>query len=101
MDDKIATALSMANESLMHSANHLGEAFRHFAEAATLAFRQVGEAICSFVDSYQEQQAIKEIATPRQYHLYLNGSPRVRKKWRNALLRKARIAAKRKGGAEK
>lgn len=101
MDDKISTALSLGNESLIRSANCLGEAFGHFAEAATLAIRQFGEAIRSLMDSYQEQQTIKAIATPRQYYLYLNGSPRVRKKWRNALLRKARIAAKRKGGAEK
>ena len=98
MNDQISTALKLANESLTIAIGNFGTSIRHYADAAALTLIRVGTILGSFIDAYRDEQRIKAVATPRQWHLYKNGSPRVSKKWRNALLRKARIAEKRNGG---
>lgn len=40
-------------------------------------------------------------ATRRQWHFYLNGSPKVRKKWKSALRHKAKMATKEKTTSRK
>ena len=41
-------------------------------------------------------QTVRENLTSRQYHLYVHGKRRVRKKWENAAWRKARLKERRK-----
>lgn len=99
MNDQFSTALSLANENLALAMNNLGTAFQHYAEAAVIIINRVGTMLGSILEAYREdERRIKAVATPRQWYLYQNRSPKVRKKWRNALLRKARIAEKRNGG---
>ena len=98
MSDQLSTALRLANESLTLAMGSLGTALQHYAEAAAITAIRVGTMLGSIVEAYRVEQRIKAVATPRQWYLYQNGSPKVSKKWRNALLRKARIAEKRKGG---
>ncbi len=98
MSDQFSTALSLANENLALAMNNLGTTFQHYAEAAVIIINRVGTMLGSILEAYRDERRIKAVATPRQWHLYQNGSPKVRKKRRNALLRKARIAEKRNGG---
>lgn len=49
-------------------------------------------------DALALENEMKEIATPRQWHLYKHGTPRQQKKWAHALARKAKIQKKRQGG---
>jgi len=98
MSDQLSTALRLANESLTLAIGNFGTTLRHYAEAAAITVNRVGTMLGSIMEAYRDEQRIKAVATPRQWYLYQNGSPKVSKKWRNALLRKARIAEKRNGG---
>lgn len=79
---------NMASENIFCAVSHLSATFQHIAEAASICIRQVGKAFATCADDYHEELMIAAVASPLQYHLYLNGSPRVRKKWKNALVRK-------------
>ena len=67
------------------------------AEAVNAYFSRLFEALPS-IDEASKSVAAVEVdllqiyadPTPRQLHLMLHGSPRVRKKWKSALWRKAR-----------
>lgn len=97
-NDQLSTVLNMANESMILAIGNLSETLRHYADAITIIVKRIGSMYSLIVECYLEQQQLKAVATPRQWHLYQNGSPRVHKKWRNALRRRARIAEKRKEG---
>jgi len=64
------------------------------AKAATVTAEAVSKAFSVF-GSFMIDESLRRYATDRQWHLMNHGSPRVRKKWRNALLRKASIEGKR------
>lgn len=65
------------------------------ADEAAERLRDLGKAI---TDALALENEMKEIATPRQWHLYKHGTPRQQKKWAHALARKAKIRKKRQGG---
>lgn len=98
MNDQLNKALEAARESVVLACGNLGEAFQRYAEAAAITTYRIGAIFGSFIEQQMLERRIKTVATPRQWHLYRYGPPKVSKKWRNALLRKVRIAEKRKGG---
>lgn len=65
------------------------------AEAAATATEAISSAFSAFGSFMLDEHLIK-YATDRQWHLLNHGSPKVRKKWENALLCRARIAEKRR-----
>lgn len=74
----------------------LCNALVRMAEAAATTAEAISNAF-SALGSFMLDEHLRGYATDRQWHLLNHGSPKTRKKWRNALLRKARIAEKRKG----
>lgn len=64
------------------------------AKAAAATAEAVSKAFSVF-GSFMIDESLRRYATDRQWYLMNHGSPRIRKKWRNALLRKARIEGKR------
>ena len=96
--DEISRHMALAVEAANRAAASLGEALGHFARAINEVIGGYAQIVGPFLTKWQEDKELREVATPRQWHLYQNGSPRVSKKWGNALRRKKRIAEKRKGG---
>ncbi len=96
--DEISRHMALAAEAASRAVSSLGEALGHFARAANEVIGGYAQIVGPFLAQWQEDRELREVATPRQWRLYQNGSPKVSKKWRNALRRKKRIAEKRKGG---
>lgn len=67
----------------------LSESFSALAQSVKSAFIDPG-----FIEYFQETGQLLAVASDRQRWLLLHGRPKVRKKWRNALRRKIRIAEK-------
>lgn len=95
MDGTMAAAAQQLNEAIAALGKALADALRPVVDAIVDTFRNVVEAIRN-VWPECEDEIIRSVATPKQYHLYKYGRPRVRKKWRNQLLKKA--VKKMKGG---
>lgn len=73
-----------------------GETITQIAELSAVPEVDAVDVIRNAWPEY-EDEIIHSVATPRQWHLYKHGRPRVRKKWRNQLLKKA-IKAQKGGG---
>lgn len=74
----------------------LCDALTKMAEAATSTAEAISKAF-SYFGSFMLGESLRRYATDRQWYLMNHHkSPRVRKKWRNALLRRARIEGKRR-----
>lgn len=82
---------AIASSRLSFAFNCIGCTSAQAAESFRMAFAALAE-----YEPLWDDTVIKAVATPRQWHLYTKGKPRVSKKWENALLRKARIAEKRR-----
>lgn len=82
------------------AAADVAAAFIKFGQVAAVNAAEVASALQQVFRAIKEYEMEKpklwEVATPRQWYLYINGSPRASKKWHNALRRKARIAEKRR-----
>ena len=74
----------------------LCDALTKMAEAAATTAEAIGKAFSCF-GSFMLDEHLRGYATDRQWYLMNHGRPRIRKKWRNALLRRARIEGKRCG----
>lgn len=74
----------------------LADSLRPVVDAIVDTFRNIVDVIRNAWPEY-EDEIIHSVGTPRQWHLYKHGRPRVRKKWRNQLLKKA-IKAQKGGG---
>lgn len=84
-----------AAERLKDLGKAIADAFKPFADA----MRHMWECLPKWYrDALALESEMKEIATPRQWHLYKHGTPRQQKKWAHALARKAKIRKKRQGG---
>lgn len=75
------------------AAQQLNDAIVAFGKALADTFRNIVDVIRNAWPEY-EDEIIHSVGTPRQWHLYKHGRPRVRKKWRNQLLKKAIKAQK-------
>lgn len=95
ISDTAARAISEAARHATMAIEEICAAFAKVAEAASITARQLVDAWDGIADALQESVELRAVATDRQWHLMNYGSPKVRKKWRNALRRKARIARKR------
>lgn len=78
------------------------ERFAVYMHAITTTTREMAEAFSSLAISAGAacgtifNMKIRDSLTRRQYHLYRHGRPRVRKKWENAAIRRAKKAERRK-----
>lgn len=78
------------------------ERFAAYMNAITNAAAEMAEAFASLAISAGAacgtifNMKIRDSLTRRQYHLYRHGRPRVRKKWENAAIRRAKKAERRK-----
>ncbi len=95
MESELSTALAEAVSHATVAIEEMAAAWVSAARAAALTVEAVGKAFSQIVPALAEARQLQAVATPRQWYLMNYGSPRVRKKWRNALRRKARIAGKR------
>lgn len=86
--DEAAERLRDLGKAITDALKPLADAMRHMWECLPKWYR----------DALALESEMKEIATPRQWHLYKHGTPRQQKKWANALARKAKIRKKRQGG---
>lgn len=84
-----------AAERLRDLGKAIADALKPFVDA----MRNMWECLPKWYrDALALENEMKEIATPRQWHLYKHGTLRQQKKWAHALARKAKIQKKRQGG---
>lgn len=96
MDGTMAEAAQQLTDALVAFGKALADCLRPVADAIVDTFRNIVDVFRNAWPEY-EDEIIRSVATPRQWHLYKHGRPRVRKKWRNQLLKKA-IKVQRGGG---
>ncbi len=82
-------------EAVQHATVAIKELTATITALAKAAVSIATEVLIDAVPFFFEERELRAVATDRQWHLMNHGSPKVRKKWRNALRRKARIAEKR------
>lgn len=95
MDGTMAEAAQQLTDALVAFGKALTDCLRPVVDAIVDTFRNIVDVFRNAWPEY-EDEIIRSVATPRQWHLYKHGRPRVRKKWRNQLLKKA-IKAQRGG----
>lgn len=96
MDGTMAEAAQQLTDALVAFGKALADCLRPVVDAIVDTFRNIVDVFQNAWPEY-EDEIIRSVATPRQWHLYKHGRPRVRKKWRNQLLKKA-IKTQRGGG---
>lgn len=96
VDGTMAEAAQQLTDALVAFGRAFADSMRPVVDAIVDTFRNIADAFWNTWPKY-EDEIIHSVATPRQWHLYKHGRPRVRKKWRNHLLKKA-IKAQRGGG---
>lgn len=96
VDGTMAAAVQQLNDALVAFGKALADSLRPVVDAIVDTFRNIVDVFRNTWPEY-EDEIIRSVATPRQWYLYKHGRPRVRKKWRNQLLKKA-IKAQRGGG---
>ena len=96
MDGTMAEAVQQLTDALVAFGKALADSMRPVVDAIVDTFMNIVDVFQNAWPEY-EDEIIRSVATPRQWHLYKHGRPRVRKKWRNQLLKKA-IKAQRGGG---
>ena len=92
----MAAAVQQLNDAFADFGNALADYLRPVVDAIVDTFRNIVDVFRNAWPEY-EDEIIRSVATPRQWHLYKHGRPRVRKKWKNQLLKKA-IKAQKGGG---
>ena len=96
MDGTMAAAVQQLNDAFTDFGKALADSLRPVVDAIVDTFRNIVDVFQNAWPEY-EDEIIRSVATPKQYHLYKYGRPRVRKKWKNQLLKKA-IKAQKGGG---
>lgn len=96
MDGTMAEAAQQLTDALVAFGKTLADCLRPVVDAIVDTSRNIVDVFRNAWPEY-EDEIIRSVATPRQWHLYKHGRPRVRKKWRNQLLKKA-IKTQRGGG---
>lgn len=96
MGGTMAEAAQQLTDALVAFGKALADCLRPVVDAIVDTFRNIVDVFRNALPEY-EDEIIRSVATPRQWHLYKHGRPRVRKKWRNQLLKKA-IKTQRGGG---
>lgn len=92
--DIIALRISDENlEKMQQFIDGLSEAFRIFADNVTELMKNIAEKLSPIIKGIVEtidrtlggwlsyQAELRSVATPKQWHLYMYGRPRVSKKW--------------------
>lgn len=95
VDGTMAEAVQQLNDAFVAFGKALAYSLKPVVDAIVDTFRNIVDVFRNAWPEY-EDEIIRSVATPRQWRLYKHGRPRVRKKWRNQLLKKA-IKAQRGG----
>lgn len=96
---ELATLYGITADEAAERLRDLGKAITDALKPFVDAMRNMWECLPKWYrDALALENEMKEIATPRQWHLYKHGTPRQQKKWAHALARKAKIRKKRQGG---
>ncbi len=96
IDGTMAEAVQQLTDAIMAFGKALAESLRLVVDAIVDTFKNIVDVFRNAWSEYKDE-SIRSVATPRQWHLYKHGRPRVRKKWRKQLLKKA-IKVQRGGG---
>ena len=96
VDGTMAEAVQQLNDAFVAFGKALADSLKPVVDAIVDTFRNIVDVFRNAWPEY-EDEIIRSVATPRQWHLYKHGRPRVRKKWKNQLLKKA-IKAQKGGG---
>ena len=96
MDGTMAAAVQQLNDAFVAFGKAFADSLKPVVDAIVDTFRNIVDVFRNAWPEY-EDEIIRSVATPRQWHLYKHGRPRVRKKWKNQLLKKA-IKAQKGGG---
>ena len=96
VDGTMAEAVQQLNDAFAAFGKALADSLKPVVDAIVDTFRNIVDVFRNAWPEY-EDEIIRSVATPRQWHLYKHGRPRVRKKWKNQLLKKA-IKAQKGGG---
>lgn len=96
---ELVTLYGITADEAAERLRDLGKAITDALKPFVDAMRNMWECLPKWYrDALALENEMKEIATPRQWHLYKRGTPRQQKKWAHALARKAKIRKKRQGG---
>ena len=87
VDGTMAAAAQQLNDALVAFGKALADSLRPVVDAIVDTFRNIVDVFRNAWPEY-EDEIIRSVATPRQWHLYKHGRPRVRKKWKNQLLKR-------------
>lgn len=96
VDGTMAEAVQQLNDAFVAFGKALADSLKPVVDTIVDTFRNIVDVFRNAWPEY-EDEIIRSVATPRQWHLYKHGRPRVRKKWKNQLLKKA-IKAQKGGG---
>lgn len=96
VDGTKAEAMQQLNDAFVAFGKALADSLKPVVDAIVDTFRNIVDVFRNAWPEY-EDEIIHSVATPRQWHLYKHGRPRVRKKWKTQLLKKA-IKAQKGGG---
>lgn len=78
----------------------IAEVFQQFVKKVTAAANAIARPLSDFLSDYfKHQEELWSVATPRQWHLYIYGKPRVSKKWEHVF--KKRLAQQKKKGGHR
>jgi hypothetical protein len=94
-EEELSARIEKGMAHITSAFEEFGMAVCEFARAAEIFIGPLVESLNLCADGIEKIE-ILSVATPRQRYLCDHGSPRVRKKWKNALRRKARISRKRR-----
>lgn len=91
--DALYAAVRRLGAAIGETVEAIAEVFHQFAKKVTAAAIAIATPLADFLgDYYKRQEELRSVATPRQWHLYLYGKPRVSKKWEHVF--KKRLAQK-------
>lgn len=99
-DEELNAHIEKGAAHAKFSIEEFSMAICEFGKAAGICVNRIAELFNEILGS-QNPHGIGEadlysVATPRQWFLYNHGSPKVRKKWENALRKKVRLSRKRR-----
>lgn len=95
MNENTAPTIGEITDNIVDALNEFARIINVCAMDAT----EAAEALCRTLRAMNEYEleapTLRAVATNRQWYLYTHGPVKIRRKWHNALRRKAKIAEKR------
>lgn len=95
--DALYAAIRSPWTAIGETVDTIVEVFQQFSKKVIEASGAIVGPLADFLGEYSKHQAeLRSVATPRQWHLYLYGKPRVSKKWEHVF--EKRLARQKKKG---